>query len=108
MPIVNLRQAAVSQRLYQPLHDHLPHCDATRACPALPDVVWLQLGLAWVLHECKSGRAFLQEFGHRLEGRRVSTLRTSRRPLRNKEQKPKSHRSADWRLGARRRDRRNP
>jgi hypothetical protein len=63
MPIVNLNQTTVSQQLYQPLHLQLPQCDARRACPVLPDQDWLQLGLARILHECKSGRGFLQEYG---------------------------------------------
>jgi hypothetical protein len=65
MTKVNLNINTVSQRLSQPLHEQFPHCDATRVCPALPDMDWLQMGLTRVLHECKSGRGFLQEYGGR-------------------------------------------
>jgi hypothetical protein len=63
MTNVNLKNPTVSQQLFQPLHQQLTQCDATRSCPVLPDEDWLQIGLARILHECKSGRGFLQEYG---------------------------------------------
>jgi hypothetical protein len=56
----------VSQQFLNPLLQLLPACRAARVCLTLPDEQWLPMALARVLHECKSGRAFLQEYGSRL------------------------------------------
>ena len=56
----------VSQQFLQPIFDLLRDCRHVRTCPKISDSQWLSMALTRVLHECKSGRAFLQEFGTRL------------------------------------------
>ena len=56
----------VSQHFFDPILQRLPTCQATRVCLKLPDDQWFSMVLTRVLHECKSGRAFLQEYGPRL------------------------------------------
>jgi hypothetical protein len=61
----HLTTTTVCEQFFKPILNLLPDCSTTRVCPALPDSDWLQLCLARVLHECPSGRAFLQEYGGR-------------------------------------------
>jgi len=61
----HLTTTTVCEPFFKPVLNLLPDCSTTRVCPALPDSDWLQLCLARVLHECPSGRAFLQEYGGR-------------------------------------------
>jgi hypothetical protein len=61
----HLTPTTVCEQFFKPVLNLLPDCSTTRVCPALPDSAWLQLCLARVLHECPSGRAFLQEYGGR-------------------------------------------
>jgi hypothetical protein len=56
----------VSQHFLDPMLQLLPACQAARVCLTLPDAQWLPMVLTRVLHDCKSGRAFLQEYGPRL------------------------------------------
>lgn len=56
----------VSEHFFNPIVQLLPACQATHACPRLPDEKWLPMALTRVLHDCKSGRGFLQELGTRL------------------------------------------
>ena len=53
----------VSEHLFHPMLELLPGCLAARCCPTLSDPDWLKLCLSRVLHDCKSGRAFLQQYG---------------------------------------------
>lgn len=75
----------VADHWFQPLAELLPQCrEHTRHCPVLPDPSWLRLFLARALHEVRSGRAFLQEVGHRLPdcpelGSFFESLKSSRR-----------------------------
>jgi hypothetical protein len=56
----------VSEHFFDPMLQLLPTCQAARVCLKLPDDQWLPMALTRVLHDCKSGRAFLQEYGPRL------------------------------------------
>ena len=46
---------------FRPLTDLLPGLPHQRSCPELPDAAWLLLGIARVLENEPSGRAFLQK-----------------------------------------------
>ena len=56
---------SVDQTFLLPINQLLPGCRNLRACPELPDDVWIRLGLERVLHELPSGRGFLQEHAFR-------------------------------------------
>lgn len=53
----------VSAKFLAPVLHLLPTCKATRSCPGLTDQDWTKLCLARILHDCRSGRAFLQQYG---------------------------------------------
>jgi hypothetical protein len=57
----------VSEHFLDPILELLPTCEHSRVCSTLPDHQWLPMVLTRVLHDCKSGRAFLQEYGPRLK-----------------------------------------
>lgn len=81
---------SVTHSFFSPLEALLPQCQNLRGCPALPDTLWLQLGIERVLYELPSGRAFLQQHAwrftgargsrHGREGRRGATARSYRQP----------------------------
>jgi len=58
----SLPPGSLADRFFAPLLDLLPGASHARACPSLTDAHWLLTGLARVLDDQKSGRAFLQKF----------------------------------------------
>lgn len=59
----SLDSSPVSLQFLQPVLTLLADCRAIRSCPGLSDEDWTKLCLVRVLHECRSGRAFLQQYG---------------------------------------------
>lgn len=53
----------VSESFFRPILDLLSQCQNRRVCPEFSDECWFKFCLGRVLHEAKSGRGFLQEFG---------------------------------------------
>ena len=56
----------VSEHFFEPMLRLLPACRHKRVCAELPDEQWLPMALTRVLHDCRSGRAFLQQYGPHL------------------------------------------
>lgn len=57
----------VYNELCQPAISLVLECASYRSCPELSDSAWVSLGIARVLHECPTGRAFLQTHGTQLD-----------------------------------------
>ncbi len=82
--IASSTPGTLSGLLFRPLAGLAESCKDFRRCPSLPDPRWLELGVARVLHEVPSGRAFLQQVGPLLAGcpersLLFETLRSTRR-----------------------------
>jgi hypothetical protein len=59
---------AVRAAFFAPLVRAAQAASARRSCPELSDDLWLELGVARVLHDPPSGRGFLQQIGPSLPG----------------------------------------
>jgi hypothetical protein len=59
---------AVRAAFFAPLVVAAQSASARRSCPELSDDLWLELGVARVLHDPPSGRGFLQQIGPGLPG----------------------------------------
>jgi len=57
----------VYNELLQPAISRVLECASHRSCPELSDSDWISMGILRTLHECATGRAFLQTHGPQLD-----------------------------------------
>jgi Transposase DDE domain len=65
--IVNIIKSTVANVLLDPVFALLSFCSNLRSCTQLSDSDWIVMGIHRVLHENKSGRAFLQQHAFRFD-----------------------------------------
>ncbi len=82
--MLNTSCTTVYNELIQPAISLVRGCDSYRSCPELSDSDWVSMGIERALHECATGRAFLQTHGDRFDScpdysHYFHTLKSSRR-----------------------------
>ena len=65
--MINASYPTVYNELLQPAISLVLECDSYRSCPELSDSDWVSMGIQRALHECATGRAFLQTHGAQLD-----------------------------------------
>ena len=67
MHVITAAVGSVNATFWAPIEELLPQCQTTRRCPGISDASWFRLGLERVLQVVASGRAFLQQYGYKLD-----------------------------------------